>query len=798
MTSASTDRSRQCQPAAWLPAISLAWLLACSPPAWAQARHHYALPPGTLEEVLGRFGQQAGILLSFRPELTAGLHSAGLQGDYESADGLAALLAGSGLAARRQPNGSYLLVRTATAAGAVPLPAVTISATATDTSAYAGGYLAKGGGLGILGSAGVMEIPFATLNYTAELLQDQQARSVADVVLNDASIRMLTATGGFGETYQIRGYGLTSGDVGVNGLFGLASGSRMPAAMIERVEVLKGPGTLLNGINPGGSIGGSINLVTKRAGDEPLTRLTALYQSRRQPGVQADLGRRFGEDEAWGIRVNGVVRDGEASIAGGHQQLGAGALALDYRGRGLRWSLDAYHQREDSDNFRPQVGFLPGVTALPSPPSGDADFFPDNRLHLQDDALLTRLELDLSAGLSAYAAIGYRHGATQQNLPTGSVDANGVGLVRNAYYDTDTRTVTADAGLRWQVSTGEVRHTIAAGVTRLQQEAANAYLTSATTGSYSLYTQAALPAITSTRSAPRKAYEMVLESLTLTDTLSLADDRLRLFAGARRQSVRYDSYDTSSGAQVSTYDASAVSPLWGVVLRPRSGLSLYFNYTAGLTRGTIVPSGMVNAGQVLAPYRSRQLEGGVKADWGRLMSSLSLFQIDNPSAIIRVLPGSPASSSYGYDGQQRNRGVEWSVYGEIARGLRLLGSATFYDARLLRTANGSNDGHTAPGVPQRTANLGTDWETPWLAGLAFNARMIYTAPVYFDAANTLRLPGWTRWDLGARYRTQIAGRAVVWRANVENLFDHRAWLLDNPYVTVAAPRTVLLSVQVDF
>nr|WP_198982336.1 TonB-dependent receptor [Herbaspirillum sp. ASV7] len=796
MTTASTVRSRHCPPTVLLPALSLIFLLTCSAPAWAQAPHHYAIAPGTLEEVLTRFGQQAGILISFRPELTAGLHSAGLQGDYDSTDGLAALLAGSGLEVRRQPNGSYLLARTA--AEPAPLPPVTIRATATDTSAYAGGYLARGGGLGILGSAGVMEIPFSTLNYTAELLQDQQARSVADVVLNDASIRMLTSTGGFGETYQIRGYGLTSGDVGVNGLFGLASGSRMPAVMIERVEVLKGPGTLLNGINPGGSIGGSINLVTKRAGDEPLTRLTALYESRRQPGVQADLGRRFGEDDAWGIRVNGVLRDGEASIAGGHQRQGAGALALDYRGRGLRWSLDAYTQREDSADFRPQVGFLPGVTALPAPPSGDADFFPGNRLHLQDDALLTRLELDLDGGLSTYAAIGYRHGATQQNLPTGSVDASGIGVVHNAYYDTDSRTVTADAGLRWQLSTGAVRHTLAAGLTRLQQEAANAYLTSAGTNSYSLYTQTTLPDISGNRSAPRKAYEMVLDSLTLTDTLSLADDRLRLFAGARRQSVRYDSYDTSTGAQVSTYDASAVSPLWGVVLRPRSGLSLYLNYTAGLTRGTIVPSGMANAGQVLAPYRSRQLESGVKADWGDLMTNLSVFQIDNPSAIITVLPGSPASSSYGYDGQQRNRGVEWSLYGEVARGLRLLGSVTVYDARLLRTANGVNDGHTAPGVPQRTANLGADWEVPGQAGLAVNARMIYTAPVYFDAANTLRLPGWTRWDLGARYRTRIAGRAVVWRANVENLFNRRAWLLDNPYVTVAAPRTLLLSVQVDF
>jgi len=781
----------------WRRAAALLLALSGSATAHAQASlRSYAIPAGQLEEALARFGQQAGLLLSFRPEQTAGMHSNGLAGQYEVEQGLLTLLAGTGLEPIRQANGSYLLRPVVTVASA-PLPAVTIQA-AADTSAYAGGYLARGGSLGVLGNTATMDIPLATLNYTSELLQDQQARTVADAVLNDASIRMLTSAGGFGETYQIRGYGLTSGDVGVNGLFGLASGNRMPAVMIERVEVLKGPGTLFNGISPEGSIGGSINLVTKRAEDDPLTRITALYQSRRQPGLQADLGRRFGTDDAWGMRFTSVVRDGEASIAGGRQAASVGALALDYRGHGWRWSLDAYRQRENSSDFRPQVGFLPGVTALPAPPSGELDFFSGNQLRFQDDAVLTRVQADLTSQLSAYAAVGHRNSATQQNLPTGSVDASGAGSVRNAYYDTTSRTLSADAGLRLQLATGAVRHGLSVGLTRLWQQAGNAYLTSADSSAYSLYASGVLPAINAPRSEPRKAYDMTLDSLSLTDTLGLLDDRLQVFLGARRQSVRYDSFDTVSGAQVSSYQANAVTPLLGVVLKPVAGLSLYANTTSGLTRGTIVPTGMSNAGQVLAPYRSRQLEAGVKLDWGRVMTQAAWFQIDNPSAVITTLATNPASSSYGYDGRQRNRGLELSAYGELMRGLRLLASATFYQARLLRTENGLNDGHTAPGVPQHTANLSLDWEAQRLPGLAFSGRMIHTGAVYYDAANSLRLPSWTRWDLGMRYRSRLGERPVVWRINVENLFNRSAWLLDNPYVTVAAPRTVLLSMQVDW
>lgn len=760
----------------------------------------YDIPAGSLEEVLSRFGRDAGILLSFRPETTAGLMSQGLHGHHTVDSGLALLLNGTGIVVTRQSNGSYLLVKaSSTAESNRPLPLVTVTSNLEEAVApYAGGQIAKGGSLGILGTANVMDVPFSTTNYTATLLGNQQVRTLADVVINDASVRMLTSTGGFGETYQIRGYSLTSGDVGFNGLFGLASGSRMPAILMERVEVLKGPGTLLNGISPGGSIGGSINIISKRAGDEPLTRLTALYQGKEQFGMQADVGRRFGDDKAWGIRVNTSYKDGEGSIKGGHQEVGVGAVALDYRSAHVRWSLDAYTQHEQSENFRPQVGFLSGVTSIPSAPDADSNFFPDNRLRLDDAAGMTRLEVDLADNLTAYGSVGYRHGMTQQNLPVGSVNEAGIGTTSNGYYDTYSKTLTGDAGLRLQLDTPGIQHAIALGLTRLQQEAGNAYVTSGDLKSYSIYTQTALSPITAERTAPKKSSDMVLDSVTLADTMTLFDGHLRLFAGARHQAVHYDSFDTITGAQVSSYNASAVSPLWGVVVKPSDKVSLYANYTAGLTRGTIVPTGMANAGQILAPYKSRQIEAGIKTDWGKLRTNVSVFEIANPSAVITVLQASPEITSYGYDGDQRNRGLELSAYGEASDKLRILTSATFYDARLKRTENGTNDGHNAPGIPKHTFNLAVDWDTPWLTGLALNARVVHTSSVFFNAANTLALPAWTRWDIGARYQTKVAGRPVMLRLNVENLFNRNYWLLDNPYATVAAPRTVLLSAQVDF
>ncbi|MRT32770.1 TonB-dependent receptor, partial [Xylella fastidiosa subsp. multiplex] len=77
--------------------------------------------------------------------------------------------------------------------------------------------------------------------------------------------------------------------------------------------------------------------------------------------------------------------------------------------------------------------------------------------------------------------------------------------------------------------------------------------------------------------------------------------------------------------------------------------------------------------------------------------------------------------------------------------------------------------------PDRTFNLGLDWDTPWVAGLSLNGRVIHTSSVYADAANILRVPGWTRLDIGARYATKMGGKPVTFRANLETVFDKNYW-----------------------
>ncbi|GGD71331.1 TonB-dependent receptor [Caballeronia grimmiae] len=676
------------------------------------------------------------------------------------------------------------------------LPAVVVKSTATTgelPAPYAGGQLAKGGGIGVLGTSNVMDQPFNTTNYTEQAMQDIQARTLGDVVVNNASVRAQQSSGGFGDVFEIRGFDVQATDVALNGLYGMVSAAKMPVNLAERVEVLQGPGSLMYGMGPSGSIGGAINIVTKRADDEPLTRLTALFQSKGQFGAAADVGRRFGDEGQWGIRVNGQFKDGQTGIAHGNQLQGDGAIGLDYRGKQLRWSFDAYNVSENTDEFRSQIGFGT-ATAVPAAPSGYTNLYPGSKLKLRDSAVMTRLEYDINRYVTVYGAAGEHYGTSEQNFPYASgMTAAGAFDVTNGYYDAYNRTKTVDAGLRFHFDTFGVKHTLVTGVTSLNQEQGYFYALGSESVASSLYNPTPLLPMTTARGDPQRSSQLRLNSQQIIDTMSFFDDRLLLTGGFRRQTIGLDNYDPTSGAQTSAIDQQAITPLAGIVFKPLSNISVYGNFTSGLTNGDTAPAGTANAGQAFAPYKSNQYEAGVKADWGRVLTSISVFQISRPNGVTN-----PTTNIYGYDGKTRIRGLELAAYGEVFRHLRMMASATFYDPKLQGTEGGANDGNDPVGVPKFAFNLGADYDLPWVPGLSINGRIIHTGAQYYNASNTLRLPSWTRYDLGVRYGMRVIGKDVILRANVENLFGSRYWIQQGTYVTNAAPRTLLLSAEFNF
>jgi iron complex outermembrane recepter protein len=664
--------------------------------------------------------------------------------------------------------------------------------------------VAQGGTLGLLGSTNVMNVPFSTVNYTSQLIENQQARTAADTLINDASVRVTTGANGFDDTFQIRGFQVGPGDVGFNGLYGLVAPNHVPAAIIERIELLKGPGALINGMAPGGSVGGGINIVTKRATEIPFSRVTPFFMSAGNYGVHLETSRRFGENKEWGVRFNGVGRDGEASIDNGNWRSGLAALSLDYRGERLRWTLDAISQNDDTRNFRPQMTIFAGVPFIPAPPDARSNWYPGTMLKQRDNTIASGFEYDLSDWLTAYAGVGFRDGKGEQNLadsrigvPAG-LDQFGNFNAYNAYYDFYSKAASGNVGLRSRFNIGGVGHAVNVAYTGYNQESGFGYVTSLpAVAASNIYNPSPLPVITAGRPPQGPSSDITLKSVAVSDTMSFLNDMFLVTLGVRYQTVNQDSYNNLTSALTGSYNAAATTPLAGIVFKPWHNVSLYANYAEGLSQGIVVPFGQnfANQGSVLAPFKSKQQEAGVKVDWGTITTTAAVFQIARPSLVT-----TPANVR-AYDGEQQNSGVELNAYGLLLPGLRGMASAMFLRPELTKSSDPKVIGKDAAGVPDKTFSAGLDWDAPWVPGLALNGRVIYTAGAYLTNTNLLRYSDWTRLDIGARYTTTaLTGKPVTIRANIENVTGETYWLTSTggTFVTVGSPRTYIVSAAFDF
>lgn len=537
---------------------------------------------------------------------------------------------------------------------------------------YAGGQVAYGSRVGLLGNKDFMETPFSTVSYTEKYIADRQAQNITQVIAaTDPAVFSNGLTGTFSENYSIRGFASNISDVTIGGLYGVAPYYRISPEMYERIEVLKGPSALLNGMPPGGSVGGAVNLVPKRAGNEPLTRVTGTYMSDAQFGGHLDVGRRFGEDQQFGVRFNGVYRDGDGAV--NHQKLKAEltSLGLDWRGERARLSADLY---ESEDRVRGQnrgINLASGV-AVPKPPKSDTLLNPDwAYVQTKDHGAIVRAEYDLTDDLMAYAAFGT---SDTRYVYSGTMLAtvfNEAGDFKTSMgqLKMELEKTSGEAGLKGNFQTAAIKHQWSINATHYgdtQKDYGRRQVPGADWIT-NIYNPVWGPA--ADKSFPYIAHsETRLTSYGVADTLSVLEDQVQLTLGVRRQQVLTDTFSVTTGARTGRYDEAATTPAAALLIKVTDNVSVYANYIEGLSKGATAPMTAANAGDVFAPYKSKQKEVGLKLDLGDFTHTLSLYEIKRPSSYT-----DPDTNVFSFGGEQRNRGIEWGFFGAPLNDLRLPG-----------------------------------------------------------------------------------------------------------------------------
>ncbi|MFJ3457305.1 TonB-dependent receptor [Scandinavium goeteborgense] len=670
--------------------------------------------------------------------------------------------------------------------------------------AFLDGQVAHGGRMGMLGEQNAMDVPFNVIGYTSKLVKDQQAKTIADVVSNDASVQAVQGYGNFAETYKIRGFQLDGDDMTMGGLSGVVPRQVMDTQMLERVEVFKGANGLLNGAASSG-VGGMINLEPKRAEDTPIASVGVDYTSDSQVGGTLDLGRRFGDDNQFGVRVNLVDREGETAIDADKRRTTLASVGLDYRGDRLRTSLDLGYQKKTFHGGEMGVN-ISGVNFIPDVPDTRENYSQKwGYSDIESEFGMAKAEYDLTSNWTTYAAFGGQHShETGTYSAPKLIDESGDATVGRLDTNRIIDAWSGMGGLRGNFDTGPISHSVNVGYSAQIRSDATAWRMSANNPTTNIYDNhdVAKPDnayFGGNYSDPLTTSRSRTQGWLLSDTLGFFDDQVLFTAAARHQKVVVRNYSNATGLEDTTsrYTESRWTPTYGIVYKPWKEVSLYANHTEALQPGDNAPKGASNYGQSMGILHSKQNEVGVKIDYARVGGSLALFEIKKPSALLN------SDNKYVLDGEQRNRGLELNVFGEPVLGLRLNGSTTWLDPEMTKTAGGTNDGHDAIGVSRFYAVVGAEYDIKPVDGLTATAKVNHTGSQYADAANTKKLDSYTTLDLGVRYRMRVNAdqNDMVWRVGVDNVTNEKYWSGVESYGTYifqGEPRTVKVSMSYDF
>lgn len=653
--------------------------------------------------------------------------------------------------------------------------------------------------VGPLGAQDLVNVPYSISVVPVQLAENQQLESVRELFRYIPSVQ--------GENIRPQSRGMQAGVVQntrIDG-FNIAATTDYAIEQFERVEVLNGlAGALYGPASPAGDF----NYVFKRPAETPLNVVTLAYSSQSSFIEHADISRQFAGDEL-GVRVNLLNQSGENYVDDSDLKRRLVSAALDthlWPGGVLQFDLSHYEYIDTgfpgTFSLAQGVPFpkpTPDVTRLGYglPWAGD-----DNTT----DIFSGRLLQDLSSSWKLTGGVLYMTNDRTSTAPTDTITSTSgsyIATTVNTTFSLD-RVLSNNATLSGDLMVAGLHNSLFIGTTGFSWQRYTPYHTGAITlGTATLadpvsFAQPALPDFKDRY----ESQDTEQQSVSIGDTLDITP-QFSVMA-ALSQSWITSVNINSTAAITSSYEGDGLSPTASLIYKPAAGMTAYVTYADSLQQGDVAPAGTVNAGDSLAPYRSREWEAGYKANLTGVDVSFALYQIERPYAFTAP------DRVFALGGDQRNRGLELSANGHVTSDLNILGAISLLDPRLINTASASIDDKQILGLSKVTLDVLLEYRVPALPELTLAANVNYASRRAGNYMNTDYVDPYTVVDLDARYLLRVKNRPVVLRLAMENVGDEHYWAnvapvgqngytgTDNGTATLGAPRTYRASIEVGF
>lgn len=655
----------------------------------------------------------------------------------------------------------------------------------------AGSYKSNSVQVGTFRDLAPLDVPQTSNVVTREVLDAQAASGLFDALRNTAGVTRSQLSGSTYDNIAIRGILVENrGNYRLNGSLPIINLIDVPLENKERVEVLKGASSLYYGFVPPSGI---VNLVTRRAGRQDVTDFTVTANQYGGASVHADIGRRFGDAQQFGARVNLVEGREDTGIANysGSRQLAS--AALDFRAsRDLQFKLDLEHYRKAvSEQAAIRIPTASnGRISLPAVPDSRQNLAAEwQRYDAEATNLLFRTDYSINDSWSLLLEAGKarterdRHFSEFRNYSLAS--GNGTLLnyfARGQTYDNENYR----AEMTGRLSTGPLAHEVSLGYNLNRRGSASGTSATPIGVAQNLYDPVPIARLSPAYTVPSSSSDIRDAGWYLSDRIQISE-RWQAMAGLRSSSYR-------STSASSRYEADDVTPSLSLMFKPNPKTSVYASYIEGLEESGQAPLNRANAGEWLAPAVAKQKEIGVKAEVAQgVLLQAAWFDIRRPSTAV------DAANRFVLNGLAEYKGVELAASGEINRDLSVIASALFLDASQLNAQNPATYGKTPENTPRRTASLFAEYRLRQVPGLALSGGLFHVGSRPVNNENQGSIGGYTTLSLGARYTTRIAGKPTTFQAVLDNATDRNYWsTAGNGYVGVGAPRTLKLLARVSF
>lgn len=642
----------------------------------------------------------------------------------------------------------------------------------------------------------ILDVPQSIQVIPEEVLEEQAIVRVDSALRNVSGVVGALEPFSSGATLTIRGFdsdNFTNGSILRDGFKVYSNFAVQETTNLERIEVLKGPTSVLYGQNDPGGI---INLVTKRPLYEPFHEFKFQAGSFGLLRPSVDLSAPVTQDGRVRYRLNASYhfedgfRDFETDTS---RFFVAPVVTWDISDR-TQISFEMEYVNDES----------PFDIGLPASGDGVVDVPPERNIGELEDILRTRatalgyrLEHQFNEDWSLNHAFRYEGQHQEVDAALTAFFNPDTGIATRIFaireFTSDDYTVQTNAVGKF--STGPVEHTLLAGFD-LNWNHLDDRLTKRDFSTF-----APLNVFDPEYGAtPRPDFDTVPDATPEFDTVV---SRLGFFLQDQIEfsenvilvgSVRYDSVDfRNNGENTSRYD-TAWSPRVGLIYQPIETVSLFASYSQSF-QPTV---SLDEDGNFLEPERSDGYEFGVKAELleGNLLLNLAYFDITkrNVPTTVDVLTGAAEST-----GKQRSQGLEFDVVGEILPGWNIIGFYAYTDARVTED-NTIPEGNRLFNAPYSSASLWTTYEIQGgdLQGLGFGVGFNYVGTRFGDLANSFEVDEYFLTNAALFYRRDN------WRLglNFNNLFDvnyiRSVGGLRNFGILPGAPFSVVGTVAVEF